>query len=290
MNRKMMQGLVAAAAAVVLAGCDRGFDPAAEIGLVSREDGSGTRSAFIELTGIQTKGSDGRKIDRTSPTTMIASSTAVALTTVAGDPASLGYLSLGAVNDSVKIVKVDGVAPTREDIAAGRYALVHPFNVVTKGPIEALKPAARDFLNWILCEEGQRIVERAGYLRVSTVIPYTGAASVAGKVVCSGSSSVTPCMEKLKEAYCRTHVGVSIEVQQSDSSSGVADARDGVCDLGMASRALKGSESGSGLVATPIALDGLAVVVSPLNPIESISKEHLRKAFTGEISTWSQIK
>ena len=285
-----MQGLVAAAAAVVLAGCDRGFDPAAEIGLVSREDGSGTRSAFIELTGIQTKGSDGRKIDRTSPTTMIASSTAVALTTVAGDPASLGYLSLGAVNDSVKIVKVDGVAPTREDIAAGRYALVHPFNVVTKGPIEALKPAARDFLNWILCEEGQRIVERAGYLRVSTVIPYTGAASVVGKVVCSGSSSVTPCMEKLKEAYCRTHVGVSIEVQQSDSSSGVADARDGVCDLGMASRALKGSESGSGLVATPIALDGLAVVVSPLNPIESISKEHLRKAFTGEISTWSQMK
>lgn len=290
MNRKMMQGLVAVAAAVVLAGCDRGFDPAAEIGLVSREDGSGTRSAFIELTGIQTKGSDGRKIDRTSPTTMIASSTAVALTTVAGDPASLGYLSLGAVNDSVKIVKVDGVAPTREDIAAGRYALVHPFNVVTKGPIEALKPAARDFLNWILSEEGQQIVERAGYLRVSTVIPYTGAASVAGKVVCSGSSSVTPCMEKLKEAYCRTHVGVSIEVQQSDSSSGVGDARDGVCDLGMASRALKGSESGSGLVATPIALDGLAVVVSPLNPIESISKEHLRKAFTGEISTWSQIK
>ena len=290
MNRKMMQGLVAVAAAVVLAGCDREFDPAAEIGLVSREDGSGTRSAFIELTGIQTKGSDGRKIDRTSPTTMIASSTAVALTTVAGDPASLGYLSLGAVNDSVKIVKVDGVAPTREDIAAGRYALVHPFNVVTKGPIEALKPAARDFLNWILSEEGQRIVERAGYLRVSTVIPYTGAASVAGKVVCSGSSSVTPCMEKLKEAYCRTHVGVSIEVQQSDSSSGVADARDGVCDLGMASRALKGSESGSGLVATPIALDGLAVVVSPLNPIESISKEHLRKAFTGEISTWSQMK
>lgn len=290
MNRKMMQGLVAVAAAVVLAGCDRGFDPAAEIGLVSREDGSGTRSAFIELTGIQTKGSDGRKIDRTSPTTMIASSTAVALTTVAGDPASLGYLSLGAVNDSVKIVKVDGVAPTREDIAAGRYALVHPFNVVTKGPIEALKPAARDFLNWILSEEGQRIVERAGYLRVSTVIPYTGAASVAGKVVCSGSSSVTPCMEKLKEAYCRTHVGVSIEVQQSDSSSGVADARDGVCDLGMASRALKGSESGSGLVATPIALDGLAVVVNPLNPIESISKECLRKAFTGEIPTWSQMK
>lgn len=288
--KKTMIGCAAVAAGLLVGGCSKGFDPAGEIGLVSREDGSGTRSAFVELTGVQVKEANGKKVDKTSPSTMVASSTAVALTTVAGDPAALGYLSLGSINDSVKVLCVDGIAPTREEIAAGRYALVHPFNVVTKGPIEALKPAARDFLNWILCEEGQRIVERAGYLRVSTVIPYTGAASVAGKVVCSGSSSVTPCMEKLKEAYCRTHVGVSIEVQQSDSSSGVADARDGVCDLGMASRALKGSESGSGLVATPIALDGLAVVVSPLNPIESISKEYLRKAFTGEISTWSQMK
>lgn len=288
--KKTMIGCAAVAAGLLVGGCSKGFDPAGEIGLVSREDGSGTRSAFVELTGVQVKEANGKKVDKTSPSTMVASSTAVALTTVAGDPAALGYLSLGSINDSVKVLCVDGIAPTREEIAAGRYALVHPFNVVTKGPIEALKPAARDFLNWILSEEGQRIVERAGYLRVSTVIPYTGAASVAGKVVCSGSSSVTPCMEKLKEAYCRTHVGVSIEVQQSDSSSGVADARDGVCDLGMASRALKGSESGSGLVATPIALDGLAVVVSPLNPIESISKEYLRKAFTGEISTWSQMK
>ena len=290
MNRKMMQGLVAVAAAVVLAGCDRGFDPAAEIGLVSREDGSGTRSAFIELTGIQTKGSDGRKIDRTSPTTMIASSTAVALTTVAGDPASLGYLSLGAVNDSVKIVKVDGVAPTREDIAAGRYALVHPFNVVTRGTTDNLKPAAKDFLAWVLSTDGQDVVEKAGYLRVGDPKPYTGNAGIAGKVVCSGSSSVTPCMEKLKEAYCATHPQVTVEVQQSDSSTGVTDARDGVCDLGMASRALKASESDAGLVATAIALDGLAVVVNPQNPIENISKENLRKAFTGEITTWNQVK
>lgn len=290
MNRKMMQGLVAVAAAVVLAGCDRGFDPAAEIGLVSREDGSGTRSAFIELTGIQTKGSDGRKIDRTSPTTMIASSTAVALTTVAGDPASLGYLSLGAVNDSVKIVKVDGVAPTREDIAAGRYALVHPFNVVTRGTTDNLKPAAKDFLAWVLSTDGQDVVEKAGYLRVGDPKPYTGNAGIAGKVVCSGSSSVTPCMEKLKEAYCATHPQVTVEVQQSDSSTGVTDARDGVCDLGMASRALKASESDAGLVATAIALDGLAVVVNPQNPIENISKENLRKAFTGEITTWDQVK
>lgn len=223
-------GLAALASGIAIAGCSREFDPSGEIGLVSREDGSGTRSAFIELTGVQTKAAHGKKIDRTSPTTMVASSTAVALTTVSGDPAALGYLSLGSINDSVKVLTVDGVAPTREEIAAGRYALVHPFNVVT------------------------------------------------------------PCMEKLKEAYCATHPNVTVEVQQSDSSTCVSDAKDGVCDLGMASRALKDSEKGAGLVATAIALDGLAVVVNPQNPIENISKESLRKAFMGEITAWNQVK
>lgn len=283
-------GLVALAAGIALTGCSRGFDPSGEIGLVSREDGSGTRSAFIELTGVQTKAANGKKIDRTSSATMVASSTAVALTTVSGDPAALGYLSLGSVNDSVKLLCVDGVAPTREEIAAGRYALVHPFNVVTRGRTENLKPAAKDFLAWILSEDGQRVVERAGYLRVGTPIPYAGTAAASGKVVCSGSSSVTPCMERLKEAYCATHPNVSVEVQQSDSSTGVSDAKDGVCDLGMASRALKDSETGAGLVATAIALDGLAVVVNPNNPIENISKESLRKAFMGEITAWNQVK
>lgn len=285
-----MIGWAAIAAGVILAGCSKGFDPAGEIGLVSREDGSGTRSAFVELTGVQVKAANGRKVDRTSATTMVASSTAVALTTVAGDPAALGYLSLGSINDSVKVLCVDGVAPTKEEIAAGRYPLVHPFNVVTRGSVDNLSPVAKDFLDWVLSSEGQRIVETAGYLRVPNVIPYTGSTTIAGKVVCSGSSSVTPCMEKLKEAYVKTHPNVAIEVQQSDSSTGVSDARDGVCDLGMASRALKASEREAGLVATAIAIDGLAVVVNPLNPRETISKDDLRAAFTGEITTWNQVK
>lgn len=287
---KMKIGWAAFAAGLVLSGCTKGFDPAGEIGLVSREDGSGTRSAFVELTGVQVKQANGKKVDRTSPSTMVASSTAVALTTVAGDPAALGYLSLGSINDSVKVLCVDGVAPTKEEIAAGRYPLVHPFNVVTRGPVENLSPVAKDFLGWVLSPEGQRIVETAGYLRVPNVTPYTGSTSVSGKVVCSGSSSVTPCMEKLKEAYVKSHPHVSIEVQQSDSSTGVSDAKDGVCDLGMASRALKTSETEAGLVATAIALDGLAVVVNPLNPLVNISKEDLRKAFTGEITTWNKVK
>jgi len=287
---KIMIGWAAIAAGLVVAGCSKGFDPAGEIGLVSREDGSGTRSAFVELTGVQVKQANGKKVDRTSPSTMVASSTAVALTTVAGDPAALGYLSLGSINDSVKVLCVDGVAPTKEEIAAGRYPLVHPFNVVTRGPVENLSPVAKDFLGWVLSPEGQRIVETAGYLRVPNVTPYTGSTSVSGKVVCSGSSSVTPCMEKLKEAYVKSHPHVSIEVQQSDSSTGVSDAKDGVCDLGMASRALKTSETEAGLVATAIALDGLAVVVNPLNPLVNITKEDLRKAFTGEITTWNKVK
>ena len=288
--KKTMIGCAAVAAGLLVGGCSKGFDPAGEIGLVSREDGSGTRSAFVELTGVQVKEANGKKVDKTSPSTMVASSTAVALTTVAGDPAALGYLSLGSINDSVKVLCVDGIAPTREEIAAGRYALVHPFNVVTRGTADNLKPAAKDFLAWVLSTDGQDVVEKAGYLRVGDPKPYTGNAGIAGKVVCSGSSSVTPCMEKLKEAYCATHPQVTVEVQQSDSSTGVTDARDGVCDLGMASRALKASESDAGLVATAIALDGLAVVVNPQNPIENISKENLRNAFTGEITTWDQVK
>ena len=288
--KKTMIGCAAVAAGLLVGGGWGGLDPAGEIGLVSREDGSGTRSAFVELTGVQVKEANGKKVDKTSPSTMVASSTAVALTTVAGDPAALGYLSLGSINDSVKVLCVDGIAPTREEIAAGRYALVHPFNVVTRGTTDNLKPAAKDFLAWVLSTDGQDVVEKAGYLRVGDPKPYTGNAGIAGKVVCSGSSSVTPCMEKLKEAYCATHPQVTVEVQQSDSSTGVTDARDGVCDLGMASRALKASESDAGLVATAIALDGLAVVVNPQNPIENISKENLRKAFTGEITTWDQVK
>ena len=288
--KKTMIGCAAVAAGLLVGGCSKGFDPAGEIGLVSREDGSGTRSAFVERTGVQVKEANGKKVDKTSPATMVAGSSAVARTTVAGDPAALGYLSLGSINDSVKVLCVDGIAPTREEIAAGRYALVHPFNVVTRGTTDNLKPAAKDFLAWVLSTDGQDVVEKAGYLRVGDPKPYTGNAGIAGKVVCSGSSSVTPCMEKLKEAYCATHPQVTVEVQQSDSSTGVTDARDGVCDLGMASRALKGSESDAGLVATAIALDGLAVVVNPQNPIENISKENLRKAFTGEITTWNQVK
>lgn len=285
--------IVAAAglAAGLVSGCaKKGFDPQSEIGLVSREDGSGTRSAFTELAGIQRKDAAGKKIDHTSVETMIASSTSVALTTVAGDLSALGYVSLGSINGSVKTLLVDGVAPTSEEIALGKYKLVHPFNVVTRGGLGQLSPVARDFVGFVLSDEGQRVVEKTGYLRVgSAAKAYSGDPAITGKVHCSGSSSVAPCLEKLKEAYLATHPGVSVEVQQSDSSTGVKDAKDGICDLGMASRELKESEKSAGLEASAIALDGLAVIVNPANPVVSLSCEQIRRAFEGEVRTWAEL-
>ncbi len=280
----------AVGAALLVAGCaEKAFDPASEIGLVSREDGSGTRSAFVELTGIQRKDKTGKKIDYTSCETMVASSTAVALTTVAGELSALGYVSLGAVNDCVKVIEIDGVAPTAENIASGRYALQHPFHVVTKGDPANLSAAAKDFLKWILSRDGQKIVIEAGYLQVGSPQPYQPSGPISGKIVCAGSSSVTPCMEKLKEAYQALHPQVRIEVQQSDSSTGVRSAKEGVCDFGMVSRNLKDSEKNAGLVATAIALDGLAVIVNPQNPVKNLTREQIRKAFTGEVTRWDNL-
>lgn len=280
-----------AACAVLLAtGCsNKGFNSDSEIGLISREDGSGTRSAFTELAGILRKDANGKKVDYTSAETVIAGSTAVALSTVADDSAAIGYVSLGACNDTVKSVAVDGVLPTAEAIASGAYKLVHPFNVVTRNGRDPSAPAA-DFLAFILSAEGQAVVERAGYLKIpGAAAPYAGAKGLSGKVVCSGSSSVTPCMEKLKEAYAALQPSVAVEVQQSDSSTGITEARDGVCDFGMASRELKASEKEAGLAATAIALDGLAVIVNPSNPTSNLSLEQIRRAFEGKAKTWKEL-
>ncbi len=277
-------------AALFVAGCaEKGFDPQGEIGLVSREDGSGTRSAFVELTGVQEKDATGKKIDRTSSETMVASSTTVVLTTVAGELNALGYVSLGAVNDRVKVIAIDDAMPTTDNIASGRYALVHPFLVASNGDPEKLSAAAKDFLKWILSRDGQKVVVDAGYLQVGTPEPYQSSGAVSGKIVCAGSSSVTPCMERLKEAYQALHPQVTIEVQQSDSSTGLRSALEGICDLGMASRDLKDSEKAGGLVATTIALDGLAVIVNPQNPVMRLTREQIRKAFTGEVTHWSDL-
>ena len=275
----------------VLAGCGtsnnktEGFDPTEQIGVISREDGSGTRGAFIELFGIEKKNENGEKIDYTTQTAVITNNTAVMMTTVSGDMYAIGYISLGSMNDTVKALRIDGAEATVENIKNGTYNVARPFNIVTMDTVSA---EAQDFIDFIMSADGQAIIENAGYIAVSDAPAYSGSIE-SGKVVVSGSSSVTPVMEKLKEAYISRNPGVTIEVQQSDSSTGVADTIDGTCDIGMASRELKDSEMEKGAASTVIAMDGIAVIVSNDNEVSELTSEQVMQIFTGEITTWEEV-
>lgn len=281
----------------VLAGCGAGTataspagsaSPAAmtgDITVISREEGSGTRGAFIELFGIEEKDADGNKIDYTTDTADISNSTQVVITSVAQNTQAIGYISLGALNDTVKALDIDGVSATVEHIEDGSYTVSRPFNIATKGTVSE---AAQDFIDYILSADGQAVVEAAGYIAVSDAPAYSGSAP-AGKIVVAGSSSVTPVMEKLREAYLLINPNATIEVQQSDSTSGMTGAIDGVCDIGMASRELKDSETEAGLTATVIAMDGIAVVVNPENPIDNMTKTQVKDIYTGAVTDWSDL-
>lgn len=261
------------------------FDSSQAIGVISREDGSGTRGAFIELFGVEQKNEAGEKIDHTTQSAVITDSTSVMMTTVAGDKYAIGYISMGSLNNTVKAVRIDGAEASVEAIKAGSYKIARPFNIATK---EGLSEAAQDFINYILSADGQAVIEANGCIAVSDAGAYSGSVS-SGKIVISGSSSVTPVMEKLKEAYLAVNPGVEIELQQSDSSTGMSDAIEGVCDIGMASRALKESEVEKGLTGTTIAMDGIAVIVNNDCPIEELTSEQVKSIFTGEATVWSQI-
>ncbi len=257
-----------------------------EISVYSREDGSGTRGAFIELFGIEQKDADGNKVDMTTDTAMITNSTAVMMTTVAGDEQGIGYISLGSLNDTVKALKIDDVEATVDNVKAGTYKVVRPFNIVTNGELDALDEVSADFVNYILSADGQKVIEDNGYIAAVEDAAAYEAAGVSGKVVVAGSSSVTPVMEKLAEAYQALNADVTVEVQQSDSSTGVSMAIEGTCNIGMASRDIKDSEAEKGAVATVIARDGIAVIVCPDAPIDGLTTAQVRAIYTGEVTTW----
>lgn len=257
-----------------------------KISVLSREDGSGTRGAFIELMGIEQKDADGKKIDRTVDTAEITNSTSVMMTTVAGNASAIGYISLGSLDKSVKALKVDGTAPSVEAVKDGSYKVSRPFNIATKAEISDL---AQDFINFILSAQGQAVVEHHGYISQGNNGDFTSNGAT-GKIVVGGSSSVTPVMEKLKEAYVAINANAVIEIQQSDSTTGMNDAIEGICDIGMASRELKDSELEAGLQNTVIALDGIAVIVNNDNPLEGVTSEQVMKIYTGEITEWSELQ
>lgn len=257
-----------------------------DITVVSREDGSGTRGAFIELVGIQQKNEAGEKVDCTTEDAVITNSTSVAMTTVAGNAAAIGYISLGSLNETVKALAIDGVAPSVETVKDGSYKIARPFNIATK---DNVSQGAADFIAFIMSREGQQVVEANNCISVSEDAAPFESAKPEGKVVVAGSSSVTPVMEKLAEAYGLINPALTIEIQQSDSTTGMNSAIEGVCDIGMASRALKESELEKGLVPTVIAMDGIAVIVNTGNAVSDMSAETVMRIYTGEITSWDEI-
>ena len=283
--KKKIVGILAAAVIGTTAFATVASAASGTINVISREDGSGTRGAFIELFGIQEE-KDGEKIDMTTVDASITNSTSVMMTTVAGDENAIGYISLGSLNDTVKAVKIDGAEATAENVASDTYKVSRPFNIVTG---EKVSEAAQDFVNYIMSEEGQQIVEDNGYIKADEEAKPYETADVEGKVVVAGSSSISPVMEKLKEAYEAVNKNVTVEVQQSDSTTGVTSAAEGICDIGMASRELKDEETEMNLTATVIAKDGIAVVVNNENEVEDLTSDQVKAIFTGETTEWEDL-
>lgn len=260
------------------------WDSSNDITIVSREDGSGTRGAFIELLGIEEKDDEGNKIDNTTEEANITNSTSVMMSTVAGNEYAIGYISLGSLDDSVKAVKVDGAEATEDNIKDGSYKVARPFNIATK---EEVSEVTQDFIDYILSEEGQEIVSDNGYISLDDVKPYAGS-KPEGKIVVAGSSSISPVMEKLKEAYLKVNTSAEIEIQTSDSTTGMTSAIDGICDIGMASRELKDEEKEQ-LKATVIATDGIAVIVNKANPMDELTSDQIKEIYTGEVLAWDEL-
>jgi len=291
-RRKMQKAVISCILGVVLmlglAGCGSGspssFDSTREITVVSREAGSGTRGAFIELMGVEEKDANGNKADHTAAGAVIANKTDVVMTNVAGDPYAIGYISLGSLNDNVKAVSINSVAAKAENVKNGTYKVSRPFNIATKGKPS---PLAQDFIDYIMSAEGQKIIA-GGYIAVDEKAAAFAGAKPAGKLAIAGSSSVSPIMEKLTEAYRLVNPGANIEIQTSDSTAGMTGANAGTCDIGMASRDLKDSELKS-LTPLTIAMDGIAVIVNKENPITDLTSEQVKAIYTGKTTTWNSL-
>ena len=262
------------------------FDTDQDITVISREDGSGTRGAFIELTGVEEANDAGEKMDMTTEAAAIQSSTNGVMTAVANDETAIGYISLGSLNDTVKAVTVDGVEATSENVSNGSYTLARPFNIVTNG--EATDPVAVDFIAYCMSPDGQALATEDGYIGGEGT-EYTST-QPSGSITVGGSSSVSPLMEKLIEAYNTVNPNATIELLTTDSTTGVSGALDGTYTIGMASRELKDTETAEGAQATVLAMDGIAVVVNPANTVANLSVDQIKSIYTGEATVWSDVQ
>lgn len=261
---------------------DKGFD----ISVTSREEGSGTRGAFVELFGIEEKDANGEKVDRTTDTANTTNSTAVMMTTVANDTYGIGYISLGSVNDTIKVAEIDGVTASAENVENGTYKIVRPFNICAKDGEE--NAVAQDFIKFIMSADGQEVVAGEGYVAVEDTGAFESS-KPEGSIVVGGSTSVTPVMEKLIEKYKTVNDAADIEIQTTDSSTGVSLTVSGTYDIGMVSRELKDEEISQGVSQTTIAKDGVAVIINNENPATGFTSDQIKQIFTGEITKWEEV-
>ena len=271
------------------ASSDSGSDasaPSGTISVLSREEGSGTRGAFVELFGVEEENADGEKVDNTTVDAQVTNSTAVMMTGVAQDPQAIGYISLGSLDDSVKALKVDGAEASAENVKNGTYKVSRPFNIVTG---DSHSDVAQDFVDYILSSDGQAIVGE-DYIPVDDAAEAYAGTSPEGSVVVAGSSSVSPVMEKLKEGYEAVNPNASIEIQTSDSTTGVESTISGICDIGMASRELKDTETSEGVTGTQIAIDGIAIIVNNENSMTDITSDQVKQIYTGEVTNWEDLQ
>ncbi len=283
MKKVLSLTLGIAMVAASLVGCKAGSSTA--ITVLSREEGSGTRGAFVELLEVE-KEVNGEMVDSIVETAEITNSTSVMLTTVKGNESAIGYVSLGSLNDTVKAVKIDGAEPTAAAAKNGSYKLSRPFNLVVKGEAS---PLAADFMGFILSTQGQSVVEKAGYVPLETEKSYVKK-TASGTLKIGGSSSVAPVMQKLKEAYEKLNPDITIEIQESDSTTGINSVAEGSFQIGMSSRGLTAEEEKKGLTSTVIATDGIAVIVNAKNTVESLSSQQVKEIYMGEITDWAELK
>ena len=280
---KVLRSGLSAVMMFSLASCGGGGDSAGgeDITVVSREEGSGTRDAFTELTGVLAD-----DVDNTVDTAEISNSTSVVIQSVAGNSAAIGYISLGSLDDSVKAVQVDGVDATVENVTSGDYKLQRPFNIVTNGEVGELP---QDFIDFIMSADGQAIIEEEGYIKINDSAEAYEPSGLEGTITLAGSTSVSPVMEVLADEYKALNSGVTIEIQQTGSGVGIQSTIEGVCDIGMASRELEDEEAAEGLTSQAIALDGIAVIVNSENSVDNLTTEQIRQIFTGEITNWADV-
>ena len=280
LKKLLVAGLAGVMMLATMTGC--GGNSSDEIHVVSREDGSGTRGAFTELLRIAVD-----DVDNTVSTAEITQITSVMMTTIAGNESAIGYVSLGSLNDEVKAVQVDGVAPSVDTVKDGSYKVSRPFIIAHK---DGLSDVAQDYINYILSAEGQAIIGEEGYITIDDAAPSYTASGMSGRVTLAGSTSVAPVMEKLADAYMALNPDVTVEIQQSGSSAGIESAIQGACDIAMSSRELKEEETAEGLDPIVMAMDGIAVIVNKNNDVENLTSEQIMKIYTGEITSWSEVE